>query len=60
METELTTKISQADQIIKQARFGRKHDYREYEYFKMQLENLALPYSLYESYTHKLIKVLEV
>lgn len=49
-----------ADEILKEARFARKRDYREYEYFKQKLQDLNLDYITYEAYIKKLAKVLEV
>lgn len=50
----------EAQMILKEARYGRKRDYREYEYFKQRLQMLNLDYITYEAYIKKLAKVLEV
>lgn len=51
---------SKADEILKEARFARKRNYREYEYFKQKLQELNLDYIIYEAYIKKLAKILEV
>lgn len=50
----------EADQILKEARFARKKDWSTYEYFKQRLQNLNLSYVEYETYIHRLTKILEV
>ena len=52
--------MTEAEQILKEARFARKHDWGTYEYFKNKFQGLNLPYTEYETYIHKLTKILEV
>ena len=56
----MMSKHEEANMVLKEARYGRKRDYREYEYFKQRLQSLNLPYIDYEAYIKKLAKVLEV
>lgn len=49
-----------AEVIIKEARFARKRDWGTYEYFKQRLQNLNLSPVEYETYIHKLTKILGV
>lgn len=60
MNKEEKEKLAAANQIIKEARFARKGDYRTYETFKRKLENLCLPYAVYSSCIMELAKILGV
>lgn len=52
--------MERAEQILKEARFARKRDWGTYEYFKSRLQGLNLSWIDYETYIHKLTKILEV
>ena len=60
MRKEDKEKMMAASQIMKEARFARKGDYRTYETFKRKLENLCLPYAVYSSCIMELAKILGV
>lgn len=49
-----------AENILKEARFARKRDWNTYEYFKQKLQALNLSSVEYETYIHKLTKILGV
>ena len=52
--------MNEVQEILKEARYAKKHDYRTYEYFKLKIYNLNLPYIQQESAIHQLIKILGV
>lgn len=49
-----------AREIIKEARYARKHDYRTYEYFKNRIYDLGLTYIDQEEAIKQIAKILGV
>ena len=49
-----------AREIIKEARFAKKRDYRTYEYFKHKIYDLCLPYIDQEEALKQIAKILRV
>ena len=50
----------EAREILKEARFAKKHDYRTYEYFKQRIYSLNLTYIDQEEAIKQLAKILGV
>ena len=48
------------EELLKEARFARKRDYRVYEYFKNKIYDLGLNYIESEQAIRQLAKILEV
>lgn len=48
------------ENILKEARFARKHDYHTYEYYKNKIYDLGLSYIDAQSAVIELAKILEV
>ena len=60
INTVSSTKANQIRQIMKEARFARKGDYRTYENYKQQIVDLNLPWDKQDFILRELAKILRV
>ena len=60
INTVSSKKANQIRQIMKEARFARKGDYRTYENYKQQIIDLNLPWDKQDFILRELTKILRV
>ena len=55
-----TEELREAYEILKEARFARKGDYRTYERYKDRIKDIGLSWAEYDNVIRQLSKILKI